>query len=76
MAYDTHPHLAPSRKRGGVTWEYRIYFALILLLIALPTALWQWTAGALLPRGAASNTGLMHRALSEAHTITTLIFSA
>jgi hypothetical protein len=46
MAYDTHPPLAPNRKRGGVTWEYRTYFVPIFLLIALPTAIWRWTAGA------------------------------
>lgn len=76
MAYDTHPPLAPNRKRGGVTWEYRTYFVPIFLLIALPNAIWHWTAGAFQPRGAAPNTGVVHGALSEAHTITMMIFSA
>lgn len=75
MAYDTHPPLAPNRKRS-VTWEYRTYFVPIFLLIALPTAMWRWTAGAFQPRGAAAGDGVVHRALSEAHTITMMIFSA
>ena len=76
MAYESHGPLAANQKRGGVTWEYRTYFVPIFLLIALPTAIWHWTAGAFQPRSANSNEGVMHGALSEAHSITMTIFSA
>jgi hypothetical protein len=47
----------------------------IFLLIALPLALWQWTAGVFQPRGIASNPGVVQRAMTEARIITTTIFS-
>jgi hypothetical protein len=76
MAFDARDRLAPERRRRDVAREYRIYFVAIFLLIALPTALWQWTAGVLQPRGNSPNPGVAQRALSEARVITTTIFSA
>jgi hypothetical protein len=76
MAHDTHDRLPSDRRRRGVSWEYRTYFVAILLLIALPTAVWQWTAGVFQPRGASPNLGVAQRAMSEARIITTTIFSA
>jgi PufQ cytochrome subunit len=75
MAHHTEP-MAPGRRRSGVNWEYQTYFVAILLLISLPTAIWRWTAGALQPRDASPNSGVMHRALNEAHSIAMTIFSA
>jgi PufQ cytochrome subunit len=76
MAYDAHDQMASERRHRGITWEYRTYFVAILLLIALPMAVWQWTAGVFQPRGAAPNPGVAQRAMSEARIITTTIFSA
>jgi hypothetical protein len=76
MAYDTHDRLASERRRRGANREYLTYFVAIFLLIALPTALYQWTAGALQPRGTSPNPGVVQRALSEARIITATIFSA
>jgi len=66
----THRAL-PERRQPWV--EYRFYFAVIFLL-ALPFALVQWLYGFL--RGTRGNAGVLHRALSEARTITPMIFSA
>jgi hypothetical protein len=76
MAYDASERFAYERKRRGLSWEYRTYFVVILLLIALPLAVCQWTAGVLHPRDAAPNAGVVKRAMSEARIITTTIFSA
>ncbi len=76
MAYQSTDSRPLSRRRYGVTWEYRVYFAVILLLIALPVAVPKWTVGLLHPDGAVPNPGLMKRALSETRMITTTIFSA
>ena len=75
MAYDTHDRLAQERHRGGGNWEYRVYFVPIFLLIALPVALWRWTAAIFHPRGKPVNPGVMQRAITEARIITTTIFS-
>jgi hypothetical protein len=74
MAYDIHPRLPSEWRRRGVSWEYRTYFVVVFLLIALPMAVWQWTAGVLHPRD--PNPGVAQRAMSEARIITTTIFSA
>jgi PufQ cytochrome subunit len=75
MAYHIHDGPQLARPRRGVSWEYRIYFTAILLLVAIPTAVPKWTVG-LLHSGAVPNPGLMQRALSETRIITTTIFSA
>ena len=75
MISDTHGHLASEARRRGINWEYRTYFAAILLMIALPIALLKWTAGFFQPRASGPNPGVMQRALSEARIITNMIFS-
>jgi hypothetical protein len=75
MAFETNGGLGPGRKRRRGQGEYRTYFVVIFLLIALPLALWQWTAGVFQPRGVSSNPGVVQRAMTEARIITTTIFS-
>lgn len=64
-----------AQRRKGPPLEYRLIFALIFLF-HLPVALREWLAGLLRPRGSGPNPGMLRRALSQAHAITPMIFSA
>jgi PufQ cytochrome subunit len=60
-------------RRHRPSIEYRVYFATIFVL-ALPFAAVAWALGRL--GGSSDGAGVVRRALSEARTITPMIFSA
>lgn len=66
--------MAPHRIERVPRVEFRLYFALILLL-ALPLCMLGWI-GALMRQGAWPERGPFARACAEARVITPLIFSA
>ena len=74
MMADDHLHAAEFRQRNRRPGaEYWLYFSVIFVL-ALPAALVKWLAA--MPRSDAPNPGVLSRAMSEARTITPIIFSA
>lgn len=71
---DQTANMAPHRAERVPKAEFRLYFALILLL-ALPLTTLGWI-GALLREGAWPQRGPVARACAEARVITPMIFSA